>query len=69
MAELSARNQLRGTVKSVKVEGLMAEVTVDVAGQSVIAIITQDSARRLGLEAGQQVLAVIKATEVMIAKP
>ena len=69
MAQLSARNQLRGTVKSIKKDGLMAEVVLDVAGQEVVAVITADSVRRLNLETGQEVFAVIKATEVMVAKP
>ena len=69
MAQLSARNQIRGTVKSIKKDGLMAEVVLDVAGQEVVAVITADSVRRLNLETGQEVFAVIKATEVMVAKP
>ncbi len=65
--ELSARNQLRGTVKSVKHGAVMAEVVVDVNGQEIVAAITNASAERLGLAQGQSVFAVIKATEVMIA--
>ncbi len=65
--ELSARNQLRGTVKSVKHGAVMAEVVVDVNGQEIVAAITNASAERLGLAQGQSVVAVIKATEVMIA--
>ncbi len=66
--ELSARNNLRGTIKSVKVEGVMAEVVVDIGGQEVVSTITASSAQRLGLKQGDQVYAVIKATEVMIGK-
>lgn len=69
MAQLSARNQLRGTVKSIKKDGLMAEVVLEVAGQEVVAVITADSVNRLGLETGQEAFAVIKATEVMVSKP
>ena len=65
--ELSARNQLRGTVKSVKHGTVMAEVVVDVGGQEIVAAITNASAERLGLVQGQNVTVVIKATEVMIA--
>lgn len=65
--ELSARNQLRGTVKSVKPGSVMAEVVVDVNGQEVVAAITKASADRLGLSQGQSVTVVIKSTEVMIA--
>ena len=66
--ELSARNSLRGTIKSVKIEGVMAEVIVDVGGQEVVSTITAGSAQRLGLKQGDQVYAVIKASEVMIGK-
>ena len=66
--ELSARNSLRGTIKSVKIEGVMAEVIVDVGGQEVVSTITAGSAQRLGLKQGDQVFAVIKASEVMIGK-
>ncbi|WP_435179056.1 TOBE domain-containing protein [Halorussus sp. AFM4] len=64
---LSARNRLAGTVESVEKEGLMAEVAIEVAdGQTVTAVITSNSAERLGLEEGAEVDAVVKATEVMV---
>jgi molybdopterin-binding protein len=66
--ELSARNQLRGRVTSVSGDGIMAEVRLDVGGQELVAIITRASAERLGVRAGEQVLAVIKSTEVMIGR-
>jgi molybdopterin-binding protein len=66
--ELSARNQLRGTVKSVTVEGLMAEVVIDVGGQEMASTITRASAERLGLKNGDAVVAIIKASEVLIGK-
>ncbi len=66
--EISARNNLRGTVKSVKLGTIMAEVIVDVSGQEVAAAITRSSAERLGLKEGDQVMVIIKATEVMIGK-
>lgn len=65
---LSARNQLAGTIKSIKLGAVMAEVVVDVAGGEVVAAITRTSVESLGLREGDQVRAVIKATEVMIAK-
>jgi len=65
--ELSARNQLDATVKDVKVGTIMAEVTVDVGGQDVVAAITRGSVERLGLNQGDEVTVVIKATEVMLA--
>ena len=65
--KLSARNQLQGTVRSVKLGTIMAEVVVDVGGQEIVAAITRSSAERLGLQEGSTVTVVIKATEVMIA--
>ena len=66
--ELSARNQLRGTVRSVRTDGIMAEVVVDIGGQEVVAAITRGSVERLGLREGDAITVVIKATEVMLAK-
>lgn len=65
--QLSARNQLKGTVKSVALGGIMAEVIVDIGDNEVVAAITRSSAERLGLVEGQQVTVIIKSTEVMIA--
>ena len=65
---LSARNQLKGTVKSVALGTVMAEVVVDVAGHEVVSVvITRHSAEGSGFgrRRGQ---AVIKATEVMLDK-
>jgi len=64
---LSARNQLQGTIKSVKLGTIMAEVVVDIGGQEVVAAITRGSAESLALTEGASVSVVIKATEVMIA--
>ncbi len=67
--ELSARNQLKGTVTDIKRGAVMAEVTVDIGGQQIVAAITRASVERLGLTEGASVLAIMKATEVMIATP
>jgi molybdopterin-binding protein len=67
VVELSARNQLKGTVTSVKLGTIMAEIAVDVGGQEVVSAITRGSAERLGLAEGSQVTVVIKATEVLLA--
>jgi molybdopterin-binding protein len=64
---ISARNQLRGTVRSVNLGAVMAEVVVDVGGQEIVAAITKSSAEELGLAEGSEVTVLIKATEVMIA--
>jgi molybdopterin-binding protein len=65
---LSARNQLKGTLKSVKKGNIMAEVVVEIGGQEIVSVITTSSVDRMNLKAGDQIAAVIKATEVMIAK-
>lgn len=66
--ELSARNQLRGKVLSVSGDGIMAEVRLDIGGQELVAIITRSSVERLRVRVGEEVLAVIKSTEVMIGR-
>jgi molybdopterin-binding protein len=65
---ISARNQLRGTVKSVKLGEVMAEVVMVVGDSEVVAAITRGSVEKMGLKKGDKVTAVIKATEVMIQK-
>ena len=65
---LSARNRLRGRVASLRLDGLMAEVVVRIGDQDLVSMITRSSAERLGLAVGDEVLAVIKSTEVMIGK-
>ena len=66
--QLSARNQLPGTVRSVTLGGVMAEVVVDVAGSEIVSAITRRSAEELGLAEGDSVTVVIKSTEVMLAR-
>jgi molybdopterin-binding protein len=66
--EISARNQLRGTVKGVKTDGLMAEIAIDVGGQEIVSTITRGSSDRLALKPGDVVVVIIKASEVIIAK-
>jgi molybdopterin-binding protein len=65
--QISARNQLKGTVKAVKLGSVMAEVIVELAGgQEIVSAITRSSAEALGLSQGDQVTAIIKSTDVMI---
>jgi molybdopterin-binding protein len=66
---LSARNQFKGTVKSVKLGDVMAEVVVTVGGLDIVSAITRGSAESLGLKPGDEVKAIIKSTEVLIDKP
>jgi molybdopterin-binding protein len=66
---LSARNQIAGTVKSVRLGNVMAEVVVNCGTFELVSAITRGSAESLKLQAGDSVKAVIKATEVLIDKP
>ncbi len=66
--DISARNQLRGTIVSLTIEGVMAEVRLRIADQELTSIITRGSAERMRLKIGDEVFAVIKSTEVMIGK-
>ena len=68
LLELSARNQLRGEITGLRMDGVMAEVRVAIGDQELVSVITSSSAQRLGLRVGDRVLAVIKSTEVMIGK-
>ena len=66
---LSARNRFRGTVRDVRVEGLLAQVELDVAEPSrVVAVITREAAEELGLEPGISATAVVKATSVLVER-
>ncbi len=65
---VSGRNQLVGRIENVRISGLMAEVTLSIGDQRIIAIITSRSAREMQLKAGQSAAALIKATEVMILR-
>ncbi len=67
--ELSARNHFRGVVREVKVEGLLAQVELDVTEPArVVALITREAAEELDLKAGMSAAAVVKATSVMIER-
>jgi molybdopterin-binding protein len=65
---ISGRNKLAGIVADVKFDGLLAQVTIDVAGQSITSIITSDACTRLELRRGVRAFALIKATEVMVIR-
>jgi molybdopterin-binding protein len=64
---LSARNVLRGKVKRVKPGVVNTEVVIELpGGPEIVSIITKESAERLGLAAGKEAYAIIKASNVMI---
>lgn len=66
--KISARNILKGTVKSVEHGAVNSEVVIQLpGGQEIVSIITKNSAETLGLSVGKEAYAVIKASEVMIA--
>ena len=65
---LSARNQFKGKVKSVKLGNVMAEVVVSVGAIEIVSLISRTSAEHLALAVGDEVTAVIKSTEVVIDK-
>jgi len=66
---LSARNRLEGVVRDVKIEGLLAEVELEVTrGGRLVAMITRESAESLGLVPGMSARAVVKATSVMVER-
>jgi molybdate transport system regulatory protein len=68
--QLSARNQLHGRITEVRLGAVMAEVTVDIGGGNVlVSAITRASVESMGLREGLEVVAVIKATEVLIGLP
>ena len=66
--DISARNQLKGTIEKLDVDGLMAEVRLRIGDQSLVSVITRSSVERLNLKVGDEAYAVIKSTEVMIGK-
>ena len=65
---LSARNRLRGTVREVKVEGLLAQVELEAGPYRVVAVITREAAEALALEPGMPATAIVKATSVLIER-
>jgi len=67
--ELSARNQIKGKVTNVDLGAVMANIKIEVSEPNTItAVITKESAERLGLKDGDDVTALIKSTEVIVGK-
>jgi molybdopterin-binding protein len=65
---LSGRNQLRGFVEEIRADGLLAQLRLRVGDQSLTAVITRDAVKELALRRGDEAVAIIKSTEVMIAR-
>jgi molybdopterin-binding protein len=68
IASLSARNRLQGFIEEVRVDGLLAQIRLRVGDQTLTAVITADAVRALKFRRGDDALAIIKSTEVMIAR-
>jgi molybdopterin-binding protein len=66
--KISGRNKLQATVKEVVKGAVMAKVVMDYRGDELVAAITLDSVEDLGLKPGDQVTALVKATEMMVIK-
>jgi molybdopterin-binding protein len=65
---VSGRNQLAGTIVEVKISGLLAKVVLAIGDQQITSIITADAVREMQLRKGQAAAALMKSTEVMIAR-
>jgi molybdopterin-binding protein len=68
LSGLSARNRLLGYVEEVRIDGLLAQVRLRVGDQALTAVITADAVRELKLRRGDEAMAIVKSTEVMIAR-
>lgn len=68
LVALSGRNQLRGVVDEVRSEGLLSQVRLRIGDQILTAVITRDAVTELKLKRGDEAIAIIKSTEVMIGR-
>lgn len=68
LVALSGRNQLRGIVEEVRGDGLLSQVRLRIGDQVLTAVITRDAVNELKLKRGDEAVAIIKSTEVMIGR-
>ena len=68
LVALSGRNQLRGVVEEVRGDGLLSQVRLRIGDQVLTAVITRDAVNELKLKRGDEAVAIIKSTEVMIGR-
>jgi molybdopterin-binding protein len=68
LVAISGRNQLAGFVEEIRVDRLLAQVRLRIGDQTLTAVITRDAIDELKLKRGDEALAIIKSTEVMIAR-
>lgn len=66
--QMSARNQFKGKVKNIKKGPVSTELVIDVGGIEVVSTITTGSAENLDLKVGDEAVAIIKASNVIVAK-
>jgi molybdopterin-binding protein len=65
---ISGRNKLFGRITEMRFDGLLAQVCIEIGGQTITSIITSDAARDLDLKKGVSVYALVKSTEVMVIR-
>lgn len=68
LVALSGRNQLRGIVDEVRSDGLLSQVRLRIGDQILTAVITRDAVNELKLKKGDEAVAIVKSTEVMIGR-
>lgn len=68
VADLSARNRLHGYIEEVRVDGLLAQIRMRVGDQTITAVVTSDAVRALKFKRGDDAIAIVKSTEVMVAR-
>jgi molybdopterin-binding protein len=69
IADLSARNRLHGYIEEVRVDGLLAQIRLRVGDQMLTAVVTSDAVHALKFKRGDDAIAIVKSTEVMVARP
>ena len=68
LVAISGRNQLRGIVEEIRSDGLLSQVRLRIGDQRLTAVITRDAVEELKLRRGDEAIAIVKSTEVMIAR-
>lgn len=68
-SSFSARNRFEGVITSVEVSGVIAQVEIESGQNHIVSVITRDAVEELGLRPGVPVVATVKATSVMVARP
>ncbi len=69
ISAINARNKIKGIIKNIQLGDVVSEVELETAAGMVTSVITTSSLRRMDLQIGAEAIAVVKATEVALAKP